>query len=139
GGWVGRRRRLGPRIALAAAVAVAAAAAAAIFLPGGPAAPTVAEAARLATQAPTGPAPSSAGKPGTRLALALEGVSFPDLKGFAGWRAEGSRRTRIDGRDATVVFYRKDGRRIGYVIVGGTSLARPRETQTRIIRGVEYQ
>ena len=134
-----RSRRLVPRIALAGAAAAAAAAIAAILLTGGPGAPTVADAARLATQAPTGPAPPSAGKPGTRLAIGVEGVPFPDLARFAGWEAEGVRRGRIDGREATVVFYRRDGRRLGYVIVAGAGLDRPKETQTTSIRRVEYQ
>jgi hypothetical protein len=51
----------------------------------------------------------------------------------------GVRRGHIDGRDATVVLYRKDGRRLGYVIVAGRGLARPGDGQPKYIGRVEYQ
>jgi hypothetical protein len=135
-----RRRSLGlvPRIALAGAVAVIAAVVAAVVLTTGPGAPTVAAAARLATQAPTGPPPPSAGA-GTKLALSVDGVPFPDFTGFARWRAVGVRHGRIGGRDTTVVFYGKEGRRIGYVIVAGSGLARPSAGRTTVIGRVKYQ
>jgi anti-sigma factor RsiW len=135
----GTLRRPVPRFALAAAAAVTAAVVAAVVLSGGPGAPSVADAAELATQAPTAAAPASLGTAGTKLALAVEGVPFPDLTRFAGWRAVGARQSRIDGRAATVVFYRKDGRRIGYVIVAGPGLDRPSDARATVIRGVEYQ
>ena len=133
-----RARRLAPRIAVAGAVVVAAAVVAAVVSTVGPAAPTVADAARLATQAPTGPPPASAGSPGTKLPIAVEGVPFPNFKRFAGWRAVGTREGRVDGRDATVVVYRKGGRRLGYAIVSGAALARP-SAQATVIAGVRYQ
>ena len=135
----GTGRRLAPRIALAGAAAVAVAVAAAVLLSGGPGAPTVADAARLGTQAPTAPAPPPARASRTRLAARVEGVPFPNFASWAGWQAVGVRRGHIDGRDATVVFYRKDGRRIAYVIVAGKSLARPGDGRPRYIRAVEYQ
>jgi anti-sigma factor RsiW len=128
-----------PRIALAGAVAVAAAVVAAVVMTSGPGAPTVAAAALLATQAQTGPAPPSAGQGGTRLAASVGGVPFPDFTRFAGWRAAGTRHGSIGGRDLTVVFYRKNGRRIGYAIVAGAALARPRAGTTIRIHGVMYQ
>jgi anti-sigma factor RsiW len=134
----GRSRKLVPRIALAGVAAVAALAVAAVVLNEGPGAPTVADAARLATQAATQPAPPSAGKAGTRLAIGVEGVAFPDLTQY-GWRAIGVRRGHIDGRDATVVFYEKAGRRLGYVIVSGAALPRPTGGQVTYIRRVEYR
>jgi len=134
-----RGRGLVPRFVLAAAAAVAAAVVAAVVLSGGPGAPTVADAAQLATQAPTAAAPPAAGTAGTKLALAVDGVPFPDLVRFAGWSAVGARQQRLGGRDATVVFYRKDGRRIGYVIVAGAGLDRPSGARATVIRGVEYQ
>jgi anti-sigma factor RsiW len=140
---VAARRRRPPRrvarLAVAAATAVAAAIVAAVVLSSGPGAPSVADAARLGTQAPTGPAPSPTGKAGTKLALAVDGVPFPNLRRFAGWNAVGERRERIHGRDTAVVVYRKDGRRLGYVIVAGAGLARPTVGTTTLIRGVEYQ
>ena len=46
-------------------------------------------------------------------------VTFPNLARWAGWQAQGVLHGKVDGRDATVVFYRKDGRRIAYAIVAG--------------------
>jgi anti-sigma factor RsiW len=134
-----RSPRFLPRLAFAGAAAVAAAVVAAVVLTGGPGAPSVADAARLGTQPPTGPAPPPAGKAGTKLALAVDGVPFPNLTVFAGWRAVGARHERIGGRDATAVVYRKNGRRLGYVIVAGTALARPSPARTTVIRRVAYQ
>jgi anti-sigma factor RsiW len=133
-----RRRSPRPRLALAGA-AVAAAVVAAVVLTGGPGAPSVADAARLGTRPPTGPAPAPAGKAGTKLALSVEGVPFPNLARFAGWRAVGVRHGRVGDRDATAVVYRKDGRRLGYVIVAGSGLPRPSGAQSTEIRRVEYQ
>ncbi len=131
-----RARRLAPRVAVAAA-ALAAAVVAAIVLSGGPGAPTIADAARLATLAPTEPAPPAQGT--TRLAVAVEGVAFPNFEPWSGWRALGVRRSRIDGRAAITVVYGKDGRRLGYVIVAGRGLARPSDGSTTVIRGEPYQ
>jgi anti-sigma factor RsiW len=133
-----RRRKLVPRFALVAAAAIAAAVAA-VVLTGGPGAPTVADAARLAAQAPTGPAPAPAGAAGTRLAVGVEGVAFPNYAQWAGWRTLGVRHGRVDGRSATVVFYGKGDRRMAYVIVSGSSLSRPSGGQTTTQEGVEFQ
>jgi hypothetical protein len=127
-----------PRIALAVAAAATVLVVAAVLLSGGPGAPTVADAARLATQAPTRPAPGPAGNAGTRLAVGVEGVAFPDLEQY-GWRPVGVRRGRIDGRDATVVYYEKAGRRLGYAIVAGEGLARPSGARVTYIRRVDYR
>jgi anti-sigma factor RsiW len=135
----GRSRRTVPRLAVAMAGAVAAAIVAAVVFTGGPGAPSVADAAGLGTQPPTAPAPPPTGKAGTRLALAVEGVHFPNLKVFAGWSTAGARHGHIGDRDATVVVYRKDGRRLGYVIVAGGGLASPSGGQTTIVHGVGYQ
>jgi len=133
----GARRRLVPRLALTGALALAAAGVAAIVLSGGPGAPTVADAAQLATQTPTAPAPRR-GMTATRLPIEVEGVSFPNLERY-GWRALGVRRGHVDGRRATAIFYGKDGRRLGYVIVAGAGLSRPSVAQAKYIRRVEYQ
>jgi anti-sigma factor RsiW len=135
----GNRRRPGrvPRLALAGAVAAVAVLVAAVFLTRGPGAPTVADAARLATEAPTAPAPARAGTSRTQLAIGVGGVAFPDLSRY-GWQAVGVRRGRLDGRDATVVVYGKDGRRLSYVIVGGKGLSRPSAGQATNVGRVEY-
>jgi hypothetical protein len=106
---------------------VAVAVVAAVVLTGGPGGPTVADAARLAKQPANAPAPPPLANSSTTLAAAVDGVAFPNLARRAGWHATGARHGRIDGRPATVVFYGKDGRRIAYVIVGGSSLPRPSE------------
>jgi len=134
-----RSRRLVPRIAFAGALAAAAAVVAAILLSGGPGAPTVADAARLATEAPAQPAPHPAGTAGTRLAIGVQGVAFPDFARAYGWRAVGVRHGRIDGRDATVVYYRKGGRRLAYAIVAGSGLPTPAGGQTEVRGAVPYR
>jgi hypothetical protein len=134
----GRRRVSRPILAGAAAVA-AVAIAAAVLLSGGPGAPTVADAARFATQAPTAPAPGSAGKPRTRLALSAAGLAFPDFGPLYGWHPVGALHGRIDGREATVVVYGKNGRRLGYAIVDGAGLQPPSGAPATVIRHVEYR
>lgn len=124
-----------PRLAIVGA-AVAAGVVAAVVLSGGPGAPTVADAADLATKAPTAPAPPS--RSATKLAIGVEGVTFPDYARAYGWRPVGVRRGQLDGRDATVVFYGKDHRRLAYVIVAGSALARPSGAQTTVVDGVDY-
>lgn len=133
-----RARGLVPKLAFTGATVAAAAVVAAVVLTGGPGGATVADAAALAQQPPAAGAPPKVGKAGTRLALQVEGVSFPDLSRFAGWAAVGVRHARIDGRDATVVYYRKGGRRLGYVIVAGSGLPRPKTSAT-VIRAEPYQ
>ena len=66
-------------------------------------------------------------------------MTFPDYARAYGWQPLGVRRGHLDGRDATVVFYGKDGRRLAYVIVAGSALARPSGAQTTVVDGVEYR
>jgi anti-sigma factor RsiW len=142
--WRASDRRRGraswfvPRLALAGAAAVAVALVA-VLLIGGPGGPTVAEAARLAERPPSGPAPGPAGESGTKLALAVDGVVFPDLRRPFGWRAVGMRRDRLDDRGAAVVYYANDGRRIAYVIVAGAGLPRPEAAKEATRAGVLFQ
>jgi hypothetical protein len=130
-------RRLAPRLAAAGTVA-AVVALVAVVLIGGPGGPTVAEAAQLANRSPSGPAPSPLGDGGTQLALDVEGVVFPDLQRSFGWRAVGVRRDRLDGRNATTVFYAQGTRRIAYVIVSGRGLPRPSGAPEAVYRGVRF-
>jgi anti-sigma factor RsiW len=132
------RAWLVPRLGVAGAV-VAVAVVVALVLSGGPGGPIVAEAAQLADRPPTGPAPPPLGDSGTRLALDVEGVAFPDLLRSFGWRSVGVRRDKLDGREATTVFYEKDARRIAYVIVAGAGLARPSGAQGTTRGGVLFQ
>src|SRR5262245_13031434 len=131
-----RRRSLAPRLA-ALGVAVAAVAVAAVVLTGGPGAPSVAQAAELAAKSPTAPAPASVD--GSKLAADVEGVAFPDYAQPFGWRALGARNGRVGGRDATVVHYGKDNRRIAYAIVSGDGLPSPSGGHTTTIGGIQYQ
>ena len=135
----GARRRRGPRLALAGGLAAVAAIVVAIVLTGGPGGPTVADAARLAGQPANGPAPAPSSASPTRLAADVEGVAFPDFAGFAGWQVTGVRHGEIDGRSATVVFYRKGARQLAYVIVAGPALPRPSGGETATSGGVEFR
>jgi anti-sigma factor RsiW len=131
-----RRRWLGPRLAAAAALC-GVAVAAAVVLTGGPGAPSVADAARLTQRPPAAPAPPAA--PGATLAASVDGVAFPDFSQAYGWRATGARRDRLDGRDATVVYYAKGGARLAYAIVSGSALAWPSGASAGTRDGVEYR
>jgi anti-sigma factor RsiW len=131
-------RGLGP--ALAAGGAVAALAAVLLLVIGqGAAGPSVADAARLATLPPSEPAPARAPGSRTKLAIGVGGVAFPDLQGPYGWRAGGARRGQVGGRDATAVYYARGSERIGYVIVGGSSLPQPEGAHRSLHGGVEYR
>lgn len=130
-------RWFAPRLALAGGLAVVAAVVAAIVLSGGPGGPTVADAARLASRPPAGPAPAAISS--TKLSAGVEGVAFPNFARWAGWQTEGVLHGKVDGRDATVVFYRKDGRRIAYAIVAGSALSRTSGGQVTNRYGVDYQ
>jgi anti-sigma factor RsiW len=114
-----------PRLGVVGALAAVVAVVAVLVLSGGPTGPTVAEAAQLTDRPPSGPAPPGSAESSARLALDVDGVVFPDLLRRFGWRAVGVRRDRLDGRNATTVFYEKGDRRIAYVIVGGEGLPRP--------------
>jgi anti-sigma factor RsiW len=132
-----KRRSSAPRLALAGGLAVVAAVVAAIVLTGGPGGPTVADAARLASKPPTGQAPAAISS--TKLSAGVQGVAFPNFARWAGWQTQGVLQGKVDGRDATVVFYRKDGRRIAYAIVAGSELRRPSGGQVTNRYGVDYQ
>lgn len=134
-----RARLIAPRLALGGAVAAAAAVVLAVALSGGPAGPSVADAARLAARPAPGPPPGPLHESRTKLAVSVDGVTFPNLRQAYGWRAVGERHDRIDSRNATVVTYAKGNRRLGYVIVAGPGLPRPSDAPARTLGGVEYQ
>jgi hypothetical protein len=133
-----RARALVPRLAFAGAAAAAVVVVLVLALGGGAGGPTVAQAAQLAARPPTGPAPARLDDSRTQLAVGVEGARFPDFRRAYGWRPAGVRRGVVDGRDATVVYYRKGGSRVAYVIVSGSALARP-GAPGAVRRGVEYQ
>ncbi len=88
--------------------------------------PTTIEAAALGikpAQSATAPAPDR-----ERPALLNKReatLPFPNFAGKFGWRATGVRHDNLDGRRATTVFYKSEGRRLAYTIVGGSALEWP--------------
>ena len=135
----GGRRSLMPRLALGGVAAVAASAIVlVVVLGGGTAGPSVADAAELAGLPATGPAPPRVEGHPTLLKEEVEGVWFPDFSRQYGWRAAGVRHDKVDGRDATVVYYRKGEREIAYVIVAGPGLPKPSDVSKSVRGGVEY-
>jgi hypothetical protein len=109
--------------ALAAAGAVAAIAVMSLLLDGGAGADT-AELAAAAARPPSAPAPGHADA--LRLAMANDGLRFPDWEPRMGWRAAGVRTDRIDGRRAVTVTYARGGRHIAYAILARPNLDLPR-------------
>jgi hypothetical protein len=117
-GAVRQRQRRG----VTAATAVAASIAALVLQLAGAEAPTALAAAGLGARPPTDRAPA-AGEQGF-LRAAVDGVRFPRWTRL-GWKPTGARRDAIAGRGTTTVFYKKDGNRVAYTIVGGGPLAVP--------------
>lgn len=137
-----RVRRSRGRLALALSTAGVLAAVVVTFLvlslSGGPEAPSIADAAQLAAKPPSGPPPAAV--PGTmQLAADVQGLAFPDLSKEFGWRAVGTRVERLGGRDTTVVYYAKGGRRVGYAIVARPQLPLPGEGMSTERDGVEFR
>jgi hypothetical protein len=121
------RRPVLRRLPVALAAATLLAAALLIAIPGSePSTPSLADAAALTGREPTAqaqpPRPAARGRLATRAA----GLPYPDWSGEYGWRPAGVRHDRLGDRDTTTVFYAKGGRRIGYTIVSGAALSRPR-------------
>jgi hypothetical protein len=104
---------------------------------GGPAGPSMVQAAELAQLPATGPAPAHDTARSALLERGLEGVTFPDWSKRFGWRAEGARTDRLDGRRAETVFYTHNGHRIGYTVISGDPLEPPKGAETVRRNGVE--
>jgi hypothetical protein len=139
-----RRRR--PRVLsrpLALGVGFAGALAAALVLvltlPSGAGGPSLAEAATLATRPSTAAAPAPLAADPKLLDAAVEGVPFPTWLDEFGWRTVGVRVDKLDGRETTTVFYEKEGKRIGYTIVGGGHLAVPERAASASRKGVDLR
>jgi hypothetical protein len=130
------RRPLGLAIGFAAAAA-AAALVLVVGLPDGAGGPSIAVAATLATRPPSQPAPPPlAGEP-KLLDADLEGIAFPSWDAKFGWRTTGARTDELDGRRTETVFYEKEGKRIGYTIVGGDALDVPGDARPAKREGTE--
>ncbi len=100
--------------------------AAVLILPAGTlGGPSVSQAAALALRPALAPPPApDPDDPRAQLGADVQGIYFPNWQS-RGFRATGQRRDRIDGREATTVFYQWAGRRIGYTIVGSPPLRAP--------------
>ncbi len=132
-----RRRRLTLALSAAGVLAVVLIAAVLLTVGTAPGGPTVADAAQLATQPATAAAPPSV--PGSdRLNVSVGGLAFPDLSERYGWRAVGTRRDTIAGREAAVVYYAGGAEQVGYAIVDSPVLARPDGAVATVRDGVEY-
>lgn len=131
-----RRRRLAIGGALAGAAA-AAALAAVLVLPSGAGGPTVVEAAKLnelpATNPSTPPDPADP----RLLEASAQGLPYPNLDIEFGWRPAGQRQDEIDGRDATTVFYEREGKRIGYTILSGEGIDPPENSTSTTLNDVK--
>lgn len=120
--FVGRRRRRRPMLGFGLVGAVGAAVWSLAALGGSQAGLTVAQAATLGARPAT---VALADPPGDRVTLPgllAAGLPFPYWEDRFAWRATGARTDRINGRDATTVFYRGGGRLVAYTILDGTSL-----------------
>jgi anti-sigma factor RsiW len=135
----GRRSRLVPSLAFGGAVAAATAIVLALVLTGAPEGPSVADAARLAASPPTSPAPTRLHDSKSKLSARVDGVVFPDLTRAYGWKPLGVRRDEVEGRAATVVYYEKGGKRIGYVVLAGSAIPPPSGAEAVSRNGVRYE
>jgi hypothetical protein len=97
-----------------------------------PSGPTLDEAAAFGAQPAAGPAPVAEGK---LLAAEQDGVAFPEWGAKFGWEATGVRRGELDGRDATTVYYEKEGKTLAYTIVAGEALEWPDDARTVDVEG----
>jgi len=116
----GRRR---PVLALAAGGAVAVAAVVlALLVVGAGSGPTVADASRVALAPPVAGPPTP--RPGQEvLSEQVDGVPYPYWEDATRWRAVGTRREVVEGREVTSVVYADDaGHRVGYAIASGDAL-----------------
>jgi hypothetical protein len=131
------RRRFIPIAGIAAAAAVALLAVFAAWPSGG--GPSVAQAAELGTRAPTGPAPQISAADAKLLAASQDHVPFPAWSAKFGWNAAGERVDKLDGRQATTVYYVKDGKAITYTIVGGKALDWPKGGRVTHREGIKLK
>ena len=130
-----RRRRLAIGGAIAGAVA-AVALATVLVLPSGTGGPTVVEAAQLSELPATDPSTPPDPADPRLLEASAQGLPYPNLDVEFGWRPAGQRTDEIDGRDATTVFYERDGKRIGYTILSGDAIDPPDGSRQKTLNDV---
>jgi hypothetical protein len=117
-----RPRRRTPLFALGAIGTTGALVWTVAMLGGGQAGLTLAQAATLAARPATmfvsEPPDDAVTLPG----LGVAGVPFPYWEDHFDWSATGARTDHVGGRNATTVFYRRQGESVAYTIVSGASL-----------------
>ena len=108
-----------------------------LVLPSGSGGPSIVEAAKLnqlpATNPSTPPDPADP----RLLQASAEGLPYPNLNIEFGWRPSGQRQDEIEGRDATTVFYERNGKRIGYTILSGEGIAPPENSTPTTLNDVK--
>jgi hypothetical protein len=124
---------IGALTTAAAAIAIAIA----VIVGTGATGPTLSEAAAFTLKPALGPAPGHSFD-GT-LDLDVDGVPYPYWQDEYGWRASGSRVDKIDGRQATTVFYTKGNKRIGYTIVTGDAVGVPGSAEATVKHGTRFR
>ena len=62
-------------------------------------------------------------------------MAFPEWGAKFGWETAGIRKGEVEGRDATTVYYEKEGKTLAYTIVGGDALDVPDDAKTVTVEG----
>ena len=62
-------------------------------------------------------------------------MAFPEWGAKFGWETTGIREGEVEGRDATTVYYEKEGKTLAYTIVGGDALDVPDDAKTVTAEG----
>jgi hypothetical protein len=124
---------IGALTSAAAAIAIALA----VIVGTGASGPTLSDAAAFTLKPALGPAPGHSFD--GALDLDVDGVPYPYWQDEYGWHATGSRVDKIDGREATTVFYSKGNRRIGYTIVTGKPVDVPGSATVTVRKGTRFR
>jgi hypothetical protein len=133
-------RRRGRRYGLIGGLttaAVAVAVAVAVIVGTGATGPTLSQASAFSLKPALGPAPGHSFD--GALDLDVDGVPYPYWQDDFGWKATGSRVDKVNGRDATTVFYRKGKWRIGYTIVTGKPVSVPGSATVTVNHGIRFR
>ena len=131
------RSRLRPAVVAATAVAVLVIALVVALFAGGPGGSRVVQAAELSLSPSTEPAPPTNLEQPALIERSFAGVTFPAWSGKFGWRTDGARSDRVDGRRTTTVYYTHTHHRIGYTVISGRTIAPPEDAEMLTVRGLE--
>ena len=66
-------------------------------------------------------------------------MAFPEWGAKFGWETTGIREGEVEGRDATTVYYEKEGKTLAYTIVGGDALDKPDDAKTVTAEGTRIK